>query len=89
MLIFISLFTHQGNQGWDEGDEKNTFFLFLSHVKEARAAQVWEIQVRGKRQKVQNLVESCPHILGTQLFPKSWNKGFPLRKGGWVCGLVT
>lgn len=45
MLIFISLFTHQGNQEWgvDEGDQVNTFFLLLAGEVEAGAPQGWNI----------------------------------------------
>lgn len=45
MLIFISLFTHQGNQEWgvDEGDHINTFLQLLTGEEEAGATHVWKI----------------------------------------------
>ena len=45
MPIFISLFTHQGNQEWgvDAGDQVNTFFLLLTSEEEAGIAQAWKV----------------------------------------------
>lgn len=45
MLIFISLFTHQGNQEWGVGEREqvNTFLLLLTGEVEAGAARVWKV----------------------------------------------
>jgi hypothetical protein len=45
MLIFISLFIHQGNQEWgaNEGYQVNTSFLFLPDGKKTRAGWIWKV----------------------------------------------
>lgn len=55
MLIFISLFTHHGNQEWgvDEGDGVNAFFLLLAGKFSEMA---------GDYSRAQGLVELCPQV---------------------------
>lgn len=50
MLIFISLFTHQGNQEWGVGerDQVNTCFLLPPGEMEAGAARVWKVLRDGR-----------------------------------------
>lgn len=51
MLIFISLFTHQGNQEWGgvgEEDQGNTFFLRLIGEVEAGPACVRKVLRHGR-----------------------------------------
>lgn len=59
MLIFISLFTHQGNQEWgvDEGDGVNTFFLLLTGEEAGKFSEM-----AGDCSRAQGLVELCPQV---------------------------